>query len=205
MILQFGDSKVTVLPIIKGLVSEYDRVLSKITDEYDCIAVSLGLEEIEAIKQADSGEWEYDPSKLESVYAHNLKQFGEINIPVPAYKAVTDGCAKLNTEPMPLDMCDEEYTKMYCDCVSTFDILKENRLLKKAMKTSFDMSSPEAFVKQWDSMVNTIKGQNAVSLRREEYIANQLRDLTKYKKNILAVIETERISGILKELGIDGM
>lgn len=202
MKFEIGGCSVTILPVIKGLKSEYDRVCQSITEEYDCIAVSLGLEEIEVMKNCDTQEWEYDPSKLDSVYAHHLKQFGEVEVPVPAFKAVTDRCASMGIQPMPLDMNDEEFTKMYCDCVSTMDLLKENRVLKKSMKTKFDTSSPEAFVKQWDDLVNTIKGQYAVSLRREEYIANQLTDLAKYKKNILAVIEYERTDGVLIELGL---
>ena len=202
MRFDIGDCSVTILPVIKGLVSEYDRVREAITDDYDCIAISLGLEEIEAMKAADTEEWDYDPSNLDSVYAHHLKQFGEVTVPIPAFKAVIDACASMGKQPMPLDMCDEDFTKMYCDCVSTFDILKENRVLKKSMKTTWDLSSPEAFVRQWDDLINTIKGQRAVSLRREEYIAGQLTDLARYKKNILAVIEYERVDGIMIELGL---
>ena len=197
-----GDSRVTLLPIIKGLVSEYDRVSEAITEEYDCIAVALSIEDIELIGNADKQEWDYDPSNLDSIYSHHLGTFGQVDIPVPAFKAVTDTCARQNRVPMPLDMCDEEFTAMYCDCVSTFDLIKENRVLKKSMKMKFDLSSPEAFVKQWDDLINTMKGQHAVSLRREEYMAGQLRDLAKYRKNILAVIEYERIDGILIELGL---
>ena len=199
---QIDGCSVTILPVIKGLVSEYDRVKDAITSDYDCIAVSLGLEEIEVMKTCDRQEWEYDPSNLDSVYAHHLKNFGEVTIPIPAFKAVTDACASMGMEPMPLDMCDEEFTKMYCDCVSTLDILKENRILKKSMKMQFDLSSPEAFVKQWDDLINKIKGQYAVSLRREEYIADQLRDLARYKRKILAVIEYERVDGVMIELGL---
>ena len=201
MNFSIGDCSVTILPVIKGLVSEYDKVTDAITDEYDCIAVSLGIEEIEIIRNSDTEEWEYDPSNLDSVYAHHLKQFGEVQVPVPAFKAVIDACASKGFKPMTLDMNDEDFTKMYCECVSTMDILKENRILKKAMKTKFDMSSPEAFVRQWDGLVNKIRGQYAVSLRREEYIAGQLTDLAKYRKNVLAVIEYERVDGVLIELG----
>ena len=202
MRFDIGGCSVTILPVIKGLVSEYERVSEAITDEYDCIAVALGLEEIEVIRNSDGEEWEYDPSNLDSVYAHHLKQFGEVQVPVPAFKAVIDKCASMGIQPMPLDMNDEEFTKMYCDCVGTMDLLKENRVLKKSMKMKFDTSSPEVFVKQWDDLVNTIKGQYAVSLRREEYIANQLTDLAKYRKNVLAVIEYERTDGVLIELGL---
>lgn len=201
-VFELNGCKVTVLPIIKGLVSEYDRVAEAITDQYDCIAVALGIEDIEIIKNSDTQEWEYDPSNLDSVYSHHLGSFGKVDIPVPAFKAVTDKCAELGISPFPLDYCDEEFTKMYCDCVSTFDLLKEKKILKKSMKTAFDKSSPEAFVKQWDDLVNTIKGQYTVSLRREEYMANQIRDLSNYKKNVLAIVECERVDGILIELDL---
>ena len=197
---RIGGCSVTILPVIKGLVSEYDRVKQAITSDYDCIAVSLGLEEIEVIRASEGQEWDYDPSNLDSVYAHHLKNFGEVSVPVPAFKAVIDACKDMGVQPMPLDMCDEDFTKMYCDLVSTFDLLKENRVLKKSMKTKFDLSSPEAFVRQWDDLINTIKGQYAVSLRREEYIAGQLVDLSNYKKNVLAIIEYERVDGIMIEL-----
>lgn len=198
-----GGCSVTILPVIKGLVSEYDRVRSAITDEYDCIAVSMGLEEIETMRRSDTEEWDYDPSNLDSVYAHHLKQFGEVDVPVPAFKAVIDACASIGKQPMPLDMCDEDFTAMFCECVSTFDIIKENKVLKKSMKTKFDTSSPEAFVRQWDDLINTIKGQYAVSVRREEYMAGQIKDLAKYRKNVLAIIEYERVDGIMIELGLE--
>ena len=202
MNFSIGDCSVTILPVIKGLVSEYDKVTDAITDKYDCIAVSLGIEEIEIIRNSDTEEWEYDPSKLDSVYAYHLGTFGEIKVPVPAFKAVIDACASKGIMPMPLDMNDEDFTNMYCECVNTVDLLKENRVLKKSMKKKFDLSSPEAFVKEWDDLVNTIKGQYAISLRREEYIAGQLTDLAKYRKNVLAVIEYERVDGVLIELGL---
>ncbi|MBQ2762112.1 MAG: hypothetical protein IJF47_00145, partial [Candidatus Methanomethylophilaceae archaeon] len=185
-----------------GLVSESEKVSEKI-DGFDCVALALGLEEIEILKTMDSQEWEYDPTNLDSVYAHHLKKFGEVNIPVPAFKTAIDICKEKGIEPFPLDMCDEEFTKMYCECVSTFDFLKEKKVLKKSMKTEFSDESPEKFVLEWDALINTLKGQYAVSLRREEYIAKQIKDLANYRKKILAIIEYERVKGILIELGVE--
>lgn len=199
---EIGDSKIHILPVIKGLVSESEKVKENI-DNHECIAIALGLEEIEILKTMDSQEWDYDPSNLDSVYAHHLKKFGEVNIPVPAFKTAVDVCKEKGVEPFPLDMCDEEFTKMYCECVGTMELLKEKRVLKKSMKMKFNEESPEKFVLEWDSLINTLKGQYAVSLRREEYIAKQLKDLADYKKDILAIIEYERVNGILIELGIN--
>ena len=188
--------RISFLPVIRGLVSESEKVSAEIAKNHECVAVSLGLEEIEAIKKADTAEWDYDPSDMDAVYAHNLKNFGEVRIPVPAFKTAVDECPSI----MPLDMSDEQFTKMYCDCIGIGDLLKEKKVAKKGMKASFDMSSPETFVMDWDRLVNTIRGQHAVSLRREEFIADQLLDLAKYRKDVLAIVDFERLEGILFEI-----
>ena len=191
-----GDCRITFLPVIRGLVSESDRVSAAIAENHECVAVSLGLEEIEAIKKTDTGEWEYDPSDIDAVYAHNLKAFGEVRVPVPAFKTAIDLCPGI----MPLDMSDEKFTKVYCDCIGIGDMLKEKKVAKKGMKGKFDMTSPESFVMDWDRLMNTIKGQHAVSLLREEFIADSLIDLAKYRKDVLAVVDFERLEGILFEI-----
>lgn len=198
---EMNGCRIDILPIIKGLVSEYDRVKGHITDDYDCIAVSLSIEDIEIYGNPALKDLEYDPSDFDSVYAHFLGKFGEIDVPVPAYRAVTDACKEKELVPFPLEMCDEDFTKAYCNCVKIGDMLKEKRLLKKAMKHGFDMTSPETFVKEWDTMMSAMKGHNALALLREEHMAKEIADLTRYKRSILAVIELERVDGVIQELG----
>ena len=198
---ELNGCKISILPIVKGLVSEYDRVKCQIDDSYDCVAVALSIEDIEIFAASEYQDIEYDPSDFDAVYAHFLKQFGEVDVPVPAFKAVVDACRELDIKPVPLEMCDEDFTTAYCECVKVWDLLKEKRKLKKAMKKGFDMSSPETFLKGWDEMACSIKGNYAMILRREEHMAKELFDLTRYKKSILAIIEYERVDGVLQELG----
>lgn len=198
---EINGCRISILPIVKGLVSEYDRVKTKIDGSHECVAVALSIEDIEIFKTYNPEEVEYDPSDFDAVYAHFLKQFGEVDVPVPAYKAVVDRCSELDIEPIPLEMCDEDFTAAYCECVKVWDMLKEKRVLKKAMKKGFDMTSPETFLKGWDAMACSVKGQYALTLRREEHIAKEIMDLTKFKKSILAVMEYERVDGVLEEMG----
>ena len=199
--VEISGRKVYILPIVKGLRSEYERVKSRIDDTYDCVAVTMSIEDIELFSTMDPENVEYDPSDFDAVYAHFLKEFGEVDVPIPAFKAVVDACKELDIRPVPLEMCDEDFTSAFCECVTVWDMLKERRLLKKAMKKGFDMSSPERFLEQWDALANSMKGHRALNLRREEHIARELRDLTNYKESILAVIEYERVNGVIQELG----
>ena len=198
--LELNGCNISILPVIKGLCSEYDRVKSQINDSYDCIAVALSIEDIEMFTAMDPSDVEYDPSEFDAVYAHFLKQFGEVGVPVPAFKAVVDACNEIGIKPIPLEMCDEEFTDAYCEYVKVWDMLKERRLLKKSMKKGFDMTSPETFLKGWDAMAMSIKGQYTLTLKREEHATKELADLTRYKKSILAIIEYERVDGILQRL-----
>ena len=55
---ELNGCKIDILPIVKGLCSEYDRVKSQIDDSYDCVAVTLSIEDIEMFTAVDPKELE---------------------------------------------------------------------------------------------------------------------------------------------------
>lgn len=197
-----GDCTFDIIPIVKGLNSCSEEV-KKALDQggYDAASVALGIEEVESIRRRAEIEGEYESSDLDMVYSHILKDFGPIDMPDPSFTALIDICTEKDIPVIPLDMNDEDYTKLYCDTVTTLEFLREKRILKKAMKKDFDKSSPEAFVKEWDALLNEIKGYAKMSSYREDYIANQMIDTAKYRKHVLTVIEYERLEGILGIIG----
>jgi len=72
---------------------------------------------------------------------------------------------------------------------------------KKGMKRIFDGSTPEKLAKQWDVFVNeNLKSYGVLSGLREEHIANEIKDISNYKDSLLAVIETERVEGVVSRL-----
>ncbi|MFA6804292.1 MAG: hypothetical protein WCR24_07385 [Candidatus Methanomethylophilaceae archaeon] len=200
IVLQVGDCDVSILPVIKGLVSESEKVKEALGKDYEAIAVALGIEEIEALRRRKEIIGDNETSDLDSVYGFLLKNYGPIDMPVPAYTTLIDMCDEKSISVIPLDMDDETYTKIYCDIVTPWELYKEKKVMKKAMKTKFG-ETPEEFVKKWDSIVNEIRGYKKVSLVREEYMADQIKDISKYRKSLLAVIEYERIDGIVECMG----
>ncbi|MCL2608008.1 MAG: hypothetical protein FWD92_05595 [Methanomassiliicoccaceae archaeon] len=192
---------VDLLPVVMGLVSEYDRVKDAADDGYDAFAASLGKEDVLAVGLRDELKDDQDFEDIDIVYMHYLGKFGETDIPSPAFSALMDVCNDLSKPLLPLDMDEDSYSKVYCELITTFEILKEGRLAKKAMKKRFDMSSPEAFALSWDAFVNDSKGFRGLASLREKYMANRIKLLTKNSDRMLAVIETERIKGVLSVLG----
>ena len=197
--LEIGKCRVDILPIVKGLVSEAEKVRA-VYGRYEAYAVALGIEEVIALKRREEIEDVHELSEIDMVYVYHLSYFGEIESPTPAFCELIDLCSKDSMEVIPLDMNNEEFTEMYIHTVKATEFVKEHRLAKKGMKKSFDMSSPESFAIPWDEHLNKVKGYLKVSQKREEYIASQIADISRYRNSLLAVVEVERINNIAEHI-----
>ena len=197
--LNVNGCRVDILAIIKGLVSESSRVLKVITNGYDAAGIALGPEDVKAMELRANLETP-DMSDLDLVYCKILKEFGEIDVPVPAYCALIDACAEHSVPLVPLDMDDEVFSELYCNTVTALELLREQKLAAKGLKMTFDLSSPESFAAAWDAHVNTVKGFRKMSEFREEFIADRIKELSSGKERILVVVEYERFPGIVERL-----
>lgn len=196
-----------LISFVKGLCSEKEKVLSALdAKQYEAAGIALGFEDLEAIRRRAEIPGDPQPSELDDVYSFLLKDIGPVDMPDPATVCLVDECGKRNIPVNPLDMNDEMFSEIYCNSVSTFEFLRENRVVKKALKTKFDKSSPEAFVDQWDNLMKTLKGNQKVNEARELYMAEQIKDICKYRSTLIVLVERERVNGLLSHLGVgDGL
>ncbi|MBO4357008.1 MAG: hypothetical protein J5813_02420 [Candidatus Methanomethylophilaceae archaeon] len=199
--LQVGDCKVDILPIVNGLISEADRVREEFSD-HEAYGVALSIEGIQCLKNRRNIEEMFDVSELDMVYAKHLERFGEVEIPSPAMYTFIDLVTESGKLCIPLDMNDSDFTELYCDNVGAMEFIKEHNVAKKGMKRIFDGSTPEKMAKQWDDFVNSnLKSYGKLSKLREEHIANEIKDIAKYKRELLAIMEVERVDGVVSLLG----
>ena len=196
--LRIGDCDIDIIPIIKGLISEKDKVAEALSSkDYDSAGVSWGIEEIEAVRRRDEITGDNEANDLDVVYLYKLKTFGDVDMPDPAFTYLIDEFSRTGKSVIPLDMSDDEFAEAYCNEVSTFDFLKEGKIVKKAMKREFDTSSPETFIRDWDLLINEVKGYRKMNVLKEEFIAKQIRDVARYRKNALILVDYERFDGIM--------
>ena len=196
--LRIGDCDIDIIPIIKGLISEKDKVAEALSSkDYDSAGVSWGIEEIEAVRRRDEITGDNETNDLDVVYLYKLKTFGDVDMPDPAFTYLIDEFSRTGKSVIPLDMSDDEFAEAYCNEVSTFDFLKEGKIVKKAMKREFDTSSPETFIREWDLLINEVKGYRKMNVLKEEFIAKQIRDVARYRKNALILVDYERFDGIM--------
>ncbi len=195
--LQVKGCKVDILPVVNGLVSEADRVREEFT-EHEAYGAALSIEGIQCLKNRRNIEDEFDVSELDMVYADHMERFGEVEIPSPAMYTFIDLVTEQGKLCIPLDMNDYDFTEAYCDHVGVTEFVKEHHVAKKGMKMIFDGSTPEKLAKQWDNYVNShLKSYGKLSRLREQKIAEEIRDIADYKKELLAIIEVERVEGVV--------
>ena len=189
--------KVDILPIVNGLISEADRVRQEFTP-HEAYAAALSIEGIQCLKNRKNIDEMFDVSELDMIYAAHMERFGEVEIPSPAMYTFIDLVTEQGQLCLPLDMNDADFTDLYCDTVGALEFVKEHRIAKKGMKRIFDGSTPEKLAKQWDDFVNSsMKSYGVLSRKREEHIAAEIVDITRFKKELLVIIEVERADGVV--------
>ena len=196
--VRIGDCDIDIIPIIKGLVSEKEKVIEALSKKYyETAGVSWGIEEIEAVRKREEITGDNETNDIDIIYLYKLKEFGDVDMPDPAFTFVVDEFSKKGVSVIPLDMADQEFAEAYCNEVSTLDFLRENKIVKKMMKKEFTASSPEEFMMEWDSLINEVKGYRKMNKVKERFVAQQIMDIAKYRKNALVLVEYERCDGIL--------
>ncbi len=199
--IRIEDSIVTVLPTVKGLVSDSERVVNAVESiSPDVIAVSISKEELAGLKDMEPTD-EIELNDIEIVYAAMLEEFGEVATPSPYLISALNAANSREIPILPIDMNDEVYTESYCRNVKTMEMLKESRRAKSLLrkKNKFDFSSPEAFAISWDAMVNK-KGFRALETEREAHMASVIKAISRTYSNILAIIEVERADAVISLL-----
>lgn len=196
-----GGCRVDILPVVNGLVSEVQKVRDRY-GRYEAYAVALGIEGIEAVKRRKSlPDESFEVNELDIVYAERMTYFGEVQLPSPAFCEIIDSCTRDGVSVIPLDMTDEAFDDLYIKHVSAFQFTNQHRLAKKGMKAKLDMSSPEAMAKSWDLYISKNRGLRKLDEERERYMAAEIKDIARFRKSLLAVIECERADGVAALLG----
>lgn len=188
--------RVFLLPVIKGLVSEAETVENAFQSvRPEKVFIPVSPEQLQMLGNKENYA-EYDPSMIEAAYAYFLGNFGPVEIPPPCYVQAYDLCMQRGIEIAALDMDEESFTELYCDSIGTMEMFRESRFAKKAPKKRFDLRSAPAFVKDWDSKVNSTRGFRSLEKAREKFMADLLQQECR-SDGILALIELERMDGVL--------
>lgn len=139
-------------------------------------------------------------STSDLVFLRHLSKWGAVEMPPPSYQEAAR-LAYLRKVPLEgVDFDDEAYTNVFIENVSAFSLFRQARRVRKLSKRRFKAPDPAAFAREWDALVTKVKGYRAVERAREEKVAGGLLAALQEKKRLLAIVEAERLEGVLGAL-----
>src|SRR2546422_10749556 len=102
-VVALGGCRVHVMPVVRGLVSESEAVRAAFSEARpDAVALSIGREEIEALRAHPGGS--VPPDNLEEeVYVRGLSRFGEVRKPPPCFVEALAAATERGVPLPPLD------------------------------------------------------------------------------------------------------
>ena len=198
--IRLGEATVSVFPAVRGLPSEGDAVKRAIdADKPDIVALSVSEEELDALRTYRGVKLEPDTTEDE-VYMAGLSAWEEPVMPPPCFTQAARIATARNLRLEAIDLSEEDYADAYTKNVTTMELLLQGRMESRLLKRNFRVSTPQAFALAWDAEVNRTAGFARLQREREGHIAERLRELAQGRSRVLAVIEVERVKGVLAAL-----
>ncbi len=199
-VVEIAGSRIVVLPVIKGLVSE-ERKVEHAFEKWgpSSVALSISEEEIDTLKRF-GGESAALETFEEEVYVSNLEKFGKVRKPPPCFTRALELCLDNQTECIGVDMTEEEFTDAYCHFITAMEMMRESLFRSRIHSKTSGAESPEEFVIKFDKAVNKTRGHRELEREREKVMAHKMRMLAREHKIILGIIELERSAGVLTAL-----
>jgi hypothetical protein len=187
---------VHLLPVIKGLRSEADRVkdaFEKVRPEK--AAVSLSKEEVEGLRNIPE-DFEPELSRYDEIYAKGLERFGEVAAPPPCYVATVELADHLGIPLVPVDLDEDAFSELYCAAVTGPALFRHSTRTWLLKRRRFESASAEEYVLRWDHAVNNMEGMRLIERKRAEAIAHGIAGLSSPGRALLAVVELERAAEV---------
>ncbi len=200
--LRVGGASIHLLGTIKGLKSEEKRVEEAIeTTEPDVIGLHIHADEMRGLGAVIRGELkEMGLSRTEEMYGSSLSKFGEVQVPPPSLVAAYRVAKDRKIPLAPLDIGDDDFAEAFTKNISTLQLIRQSFRVRKLARRRFHCKDAASFVREWDSIINGLRGYRKIEGLREEHMADNLRLLAKENGSILAVLELERLDGIIDRL-----
>jgi len=197
--IELNGSKVFVLPVIKGLVSEGEKVRTTISEiRPQAVGISISKEELEGLRSYQGEEIEL--SDLEEAYKTGLQEFGEVQLPPPCYIEAVKVTDELGIPLIPIDMNEELFSERYCELIGGLELMKESFFSHRIARKRFIMDSPEEFVLDYDKKVNGGRGISSLNEEREAHMTASTIDLASHYGRLLILVEMERSRGYLEKI-----
>lgn len=202
--LQLDGHDLLLLGTIAGYVPDAERV-RQAYDAFHPDVVALGippedLGPLDHLAAAGSREAFDSIDPLQQRLLGLLDAFGPTRIPSPDLEAA-HACARADQVPIEtLDLDDAEHAALFTKRVKFWHVVQSNAIQSRLLKNGVAGSDAYAVADAWDAAWTKPAGMRRLEQEREAHMAARLRDVCR-GGNVLAVVPSVRLPGILSRLG----
>jgi hypothetical protein len=200
--VRVGSCALDVFPTVKGLERERKAVRRAILEARpEAVAIPVSPEGLRGLRAIWKGT---DPeiflSHYEEIYAVKLARYGKVSVPPPSFTEAYAAAAEAGIPVRAIDLDEDAFSNAFVQNISTSNLVYHSLRWRWLRRRRFNQPSAREFCLAWDRAINSLRGFRNLELRREEHMAGALGRLCERHRKVLAVLELERMEGVLGRL-----
>jgi hypothetical protein len=200
--VRLGACVLDIFPTVKGLERERKPGRQAILGSRpEVVALPVSAEGLRGLRAIWKGkEPEFFLSHYEEIYAVKLARYGKVCVPPPSFTEAYSAAAGEGIPIRAIDLDETQFSDAFVQNVSTSNLIYHSLRWRWLKRKRFDQPNAREFSLAWDRAVNTLKGFRNLENKREEHMARELCRLCAKHGKVLAVLELERLEGVLGRL-----
>ncbi len=203
-----GRPTILLLGSVRGLAEEGAAVVSQL-DAFSpaAVAVSLSPEEADTLAQYFVGtltEPVVPLSASEASHAVGLARIADVQVPAPALLSAVDWARRHDRPVRGVDPPEDSYAEMFAAHIGYFELVRRTLRERQLVKAPPEAESPDDYALSWDRTMRPGAGSERLARARDEYAADQVREIGRSAATVAVVVDRERFDAFRLALGGSG-
>ena len=200
--VRLGGCVLELFPTVKGLERERRPVREAILGARpEVVAIPVSAEGLRGLRAIWKGkEPEIFLSHYEEIYATKLARYGKVSVPPPSFTEAYSVAAGEGIPVRAIDLDEQGFSDAFVASISSSSLIYHSLRWRWLRRKRFNEPTAREFALAWDRAINSLKGFRNLERRREEHMARELGRLCARHRKVLAVLELERMEGVLERL-----
>ncbi|HID73617.1 MAG TPA: hypothetical protein EYP43_01050 [Thermoplasmata archaeon] len=201
MILTDGRSRILVFGAVRGLVEE-GRALLELAGSFgpDVMALAVSREELRALLQGPEVDGSSEMTNYDEAYAGHLSRYGEIAMPPPDLVSACRFALERGIPARSVDLTERAMLEASLRYLRPIDTMRYGMVMRNLAGRRFRATTAREFAVEWDGHILRLRGFRDLERHRERHIAARLLALARRYRRVLAVVEIQRMEGIVAHL-----
>ena len=167
--IELGDSEIVLIRLVKGLKSNKEIVEQMLElEKPDVVTLPLSPEGLEDMRAWDGNVQDIPLSAEDIMYLRGLERFGGGDLPPPEHTFALERAGELGIPVEAMDMDEDQFSKLFVDNVSIFELRRRSKLPKKLVKHEIIAETPEEYALAWETLLSDNRGLMVVEKAREK-------------------------------------